>query len=134
MLAGHNLQAIDVLGGVTVAVLNINNAPASITIDGGFPVYPRLEYHLTAPDGTYFACMSADTDCTYCACMPADTIISGDVTSAQIMLNGQILAASASGALPSFNPISVDTDTPVVFALLSYGFVVFPGANARACM
>jgi heparanase 1 len=97
----------NITGGVVVVAININQQPASFTFQSGFSMYPRLEYHLTAPNS--------------------------DVSSEQIELNGRVLEASADGALPSLEPITVDSNEPITLAALSYGFFVLPKTNAEGC-
>ena len=46
----------------------------------------------------------------------------------------QILAASLDGALPPLLPVIVDADIPVTVNATSFSFVVFPQANAPACL
>lgn len=94
-------------GAVVVLALNIADTLATFTLQSGFKMYPRQEYRLTAPNG--------------------------DLSSAQVELNGVVLEASSSGALPAFNPVNVDSNIPVTVAATSFSFIVFPEANAQAC-
>jgi heparanase 1 len=97
----------NITGGVVVAAININTTPQNFDFLD-FPVYPRLEYQLTAPGG--------------------------NMSSANINLNGNTLFASDTGALPNLSPVQYDTNLPIMMGPLSYGYFVFPEANAPACM
>ena len=94
-------------GGVTVLALNIDSQPTTFEFQATFTMFPRLEYHLTAPGG--------------------------NLSSFQVELNGELLQASPSGALPAFNPVSVNTASPITLQPTSFGFFVFPDANSEAC-
>ena len=93
-------------GGVVAVALNINTT-SNATFQFNFAMSPRLEYQLTAPGG--------------------------DVSSQQIELNGVVLTAQPDGSLPALTPIAVDDGAPITMYPLSYGFFVFPQANAPAC-
>jgi hypothetical protein len=56
------------------------------------------------------------------------------MSSLSIDLNGKTLFASPTGELPDLSPVEVDDGTAVSMAPLSYGFFVFPEANAAACV
>jgi len=94
-------------GGVVIVALNINTSPTTFTLQSSFPMYPRYEHHLTAPDG--------------------------NLSSDQIQLNGVTLQARSDGSLPSLNGLAVTTNTPITLAATSYAFISFPDANAPAC-
>ncbi len=96
----------NITGAVAVVAININTTPQSFDFEG-FAVTPRLEYQLTAPGG--------------------------NMSSLSIDLNGKTLFASPTGELPDLSPVEVDDGTAVSMAPLSYGFFVFPEANAAAC-
>ena len=92
-------------GSVTVAYLNVQNTSATVDF-AGLAAYPRAEFRLTSPN------LGAPT----------------------ILLNGNVLEPSESGNLPLLLPNIVTTDDPLVLDPLSYGFIVFPEANAPACL
>ena len=98
----------NITGGVVIIAINTNNATVQIALQETFPMYPRLEYQLTAPNG--------------------------DMSSASIELNGVILTAHADGSLPNLSPLVVEDNEPITMAGLSYGMFVFPEANAAACL
>jgi hypothetical protein len=93
-------------GGVVVIAINLESSASSFVMDA-FAMAPRLEYQLTAPGG--------------------------DMSSQQIMLNGVVLTATSEGVLPPLNGTPVTEVVPIELAATSYGFFVFPAANATAC-
>lgn len=100
--------ARNVSGGVAVLAININLTPSSFVFQSNFSMFPRQEYHLTAPNA--------------------------DLSSYQVELNGEILIASPTGDLPPFNPVVVENNQPIVLNATSFAFIVFPQANAPACI
>ncbi len=97
----------NITGGIAVVAININTTPQSFDFES-FAVIPRFEYQLTAPGG--------------------------NVSSLEIELNGKTLFASPTGELPDLNPVEVNDSPSVTMGPLSYGFFVFPEANAAACV
>lgn len=93
-------------GSVTIALLNLDRQFAATFDATSFaPSVARAQlYLLTAPS----------------------------VDAPSVMLNGRALAAAADGAPPPLDPVSVDA-RKITLAPASYGFVVLPDANAKAC-
>jgi hypothetical protein len=112
----------NISGAVTVAILNIGSSTTQIVLDAPFAGNTRLEYHLTPPNGNVDVIALSFSQ-------PAP----GDVTSAEIELNGVVLIASPEGALPPLKPTTVTDNSPIAFAPLTYGFVVFPEAGVSVC-
>jgi len=56
----------------------------------------------------------------------------GDITSKQVLLNGQVLEMVDDKTLPAFN--SKEVTQPFSLPSLTFGFFVLKGANAKACL
>jgi heparanase 1 len=97
----------NITGGVAVVAINTLTTAQSFDFEG-FAASPRLEYQLTAPED--------------------------NMASQNINLNGKTLFASEAGGLPDLSPVAVDDSSSVTMGPLSYGFFIFPDANAPACM
>jgi heparanase 1 len=61
--------------------------------------------------------------------LTADTLLARD-----IRLNGELLAMVDETTLPSLEPATVSMSETLLLPPLSYGFLVFPDAQATACM
>ena len=95
-------------GAITLVAININSTPVTFSPNvNGVVNYVRDEYHLTSPNN--------------------------QMASQYIALNGKVLQLGEGGSLPSFDPISVSSNTPITMAGLSYGFFVLTHANGAAC-
>jgi heparanase 1 len=96
----------NISGAVVVVAINIQEQAQDFSVYE-FSSSPRAEYVLTAPEG--------------------------DMSSVNIELNGVVLNANPDGSLPSLSPNIVESNTPMTLPPLSYGFFVFPEAQAPAC-
>ncbi|KAL2621483.1 hypothetical protein R1flu_001688 [Riccia fluitans] len=67
----------------------------------------RLEYHMSAADGT--------------------------MTGRIVLLNGQPLLVTPSGKIPTLSLVMANLTSPVSLAPFTYAYVVIPNANAPAC-
>ena len=99
--------SVNITGGIVLVALNTNNSPVQFQLQEGFSMSPRLEYQLTAPDN--------------------------NMSSAQIELNGHVLAAEPNGDLPDLNGSLIQSNEPITMAPLSYGLFLFPDAKSSAC-
>ncbi|BBN16019.1 hypothetical protein MPTK1_7g02860 [Marchantia polymorpha subsp. ruderalis] len=98
--------------GVTLLVLNYSNSTSydlTVKIPGSAEATrrPRLEYHMSAPNGN----------------------ISGQV----VALNDEPLLITPSGQVPTLSPVEKDPSTPVTLKPFNYAYVVFRDVHAPAC-
>lgn len=107
-------------GAVVVTFVNISPGAVSLTLPSPLAGLPLEVYLLTAPGSAGGGDTGGD---------PPAALFDNAVA-----LNGNVLATAADGSLPQWPLPGVRVVGPVVIPPWSYGFVVVPGAEVRACV
>jgi heparanase 1 len=104
-------------GGVALAIINLQNSTASVTIHAAGFVAPGDEH--AGGDGVLEAWSLATAEGTF----------KGHRTT----LNGEELLVHGNGTLPDMAPARLSRSRPLIVPALTIAFVALPGANAAAC-
>ena len=113
-------------GSITLLLINLSNTTAaqpsqlSTAEQPDLLALPRDEYLLSSACG---AAAAAADERELLACR-------------EMMLNGKTLALTADGQIPALEPVAVNGNHAEALTLepLTYAYIVFPSANAAACL
>ena len=106
-------------GAVTIALINLSNNSA---VQVQPTIGSQLSHKATAGMRSDFIFTSA-----------GGPDVMGQLSSHQVLLNGELLYADEEHGIPPLNPTSSPADAPLLLPPLSYAFVVYHNAAAAAC-